>query len=71
MTNNDWLNKMAQIDRLNILIKETPYCVLYLLGVHATTERCDKYYDERGLDQTCHNCLAHWLGEEHKREVKK
>lgn len=66
MTNRQWLNNMAMIDKLLILLKHTDGCPLYLFGKHYSSARCDKYsqINDPDMTNTCYHCMCDWLNEE-------
>ena len=66
MTNRQWLNNMAMIDRLNIIIQSTDNCVLRLLNQNYDLDRCEKFITKEGLgsNSACYDCVIAWLNEE-------
>lgn len=64
MKNSEWLRNMEQMTMLKLLLKHTNGCPLYLLGVHKSAERCDEYFVDSDMKQTCINCMTAWLDED-------
>lgn len=63
MTNREWLNSMTTLDLLDMISKRFPECWIYRISgcdYGAVRDRCEIYEGE-----SCHECLAAWLEENH------
>ena len=70
MTNKEWFNNTAIIDKLIIMLRHTTGCPLYLLGQNYSSARCDKFsvVNDPDMSKTCYSCMCAWLNEEHITE---
>lgn len=70
MTNRKWISSMALIDFIKCIIQGSDQCFLEMLDVPIDIGRCSKYYQEgKDLDETCYDCVCHWLNENFKKKI--